>query len=84
MTSIGEVGTGTKMSDNPTKLLLPTKCDISRLAVAMTTIDQQNERFDFRAFMVKHQYKVMFISVCAGLTCLGIYHLLFASCSFRA
>jgi hypothetical protein len=47
----------------------------------MTKI-HQNERFDLRAFMVKHQYKVMFLSICAGLTCLGIYHLLSASWFF--
>jgi len=48
----------------------------------MTTIHQQNQRFDLRAFMVKHQYKVMFVSVCVGHTCLGIDHLLSASWFF--
>ena len=41
----------------------------------MTAIHQQNERFGFRVFMVKHQYKVMALSVCFGLAWVGIYHL---------
>ena len=34
----------------------------------MTEVHQQNGRFDFRAFMLKHQYEVMFVSVVAGFT----------------
>jgi hypothetical protein len=41
----------------------------------MTVIHQQNERFGFRVFMAKHQYKVMALSVCFGLAWVGIYHL---------
>lgn len=41
----------------------------------MTAINQQNERFGLRAFMLKHQYKMMFVSVCLGLAWVGIYHL---------
>jgi hypothetical protein len=41
----------------------------------MTEIRQQNKRFDFRAFMSKHQYKVMSVSVCFGLAWVGIYQL---------
>src|SRR6266404_6293396 len=41
----------------------------------MTAIHRQDERFGFRVFMVKHQYKVMALSVCFGLAWVGIYHL---------
>ena len=40
----------------------------------MTEVHQQNERFDFRAFMLKHQYKVMLVSVVAGFMWVEIHH----------
>jgi len=48
----------------------------------MTTIHQQNQRFDLRAFMLQHQYKVMFVSVCVGLVWVGIYRLVATSWFF--
>jgi hypothetical protein len=45
----------------------------------MTTIHGGNHRFDFRTFMVKHQYKVMLVSLVVGLMWVGIYRLLAAS-----
>lgn len=48
----------------------------------MTEVHQQNGRFDFRAFMLKHQYKVMFVSVVSGFTWVGIHHLLVGSWFF--
>lgn len=45
----------------------------------MTEVHQQNGRFDFRAFMLKHQYEVMFVSVVGGFTWVGIHHLLVGS-----
>jgi hypothetical protein len=41
----------------------------------MKAITQQNKPFSFRVFMLKHQYKVMSVSVCVGFTWVGIYHL---------
>lgn len=48
----------------------------------MTEVGQQNERFDLRAFMLKHQYKVMLVSVVAGFMWVGIRHLLVGSWFF--
>src|SRR5262245_58000751 len=48
----------------------------------MTEVGQQNERFDFRAFMLKHQYKVMLVSLVAGFMWVGIRHLLVGSWFF--
>ena len=45
----------------------------------MTEVHQQNERFDFRAFMLKHQYKVMLVSVVAGFMWVEIHHVLVGS-----
>jgi hypothetical protein len=41
-----------------------------------------NERFDFRTFMAKHQYRVMLVSLFVGITWVGIYHLLAKSWFF--
>lgn len=48
----------------------------------MTEVHQQNDRFDFRAFMLKHQYKVMLVSAVAGFMWIGIHHLLVGSWFF--
>jgi len=48
----------------------------------MTAIHPQNQRFGFRAFMVKHQYKVMLVSVVVGTMWVGIHHLLASSWFF--
>lgn len=48
----------------------------------MTVIHPQNERFDFRTFMVKHHYKVMLVSLVVGIVWVGIYHLLASSWFF--
>jgi hypothetical protein len=48
----------------------------------MTAIHPQNQRLAFRAFMVKHQYKVMLVSVVVGTVWVGIHHLLAASWFF--
>ncbi len=45
----------------------------------MTAIPPRNQRFGFRAFMVKHQYKVMSVSLVVGFMWVGIYHLLVTS-----
>ena len=45
----------------------------------MTEVHQQNERLDFRAFMLKHQYKVMLVSVVAGFMWVEIHHVLVGS-----
>jgi hypothetical protein len=45
----------------------------------MTTIHEGNHRFDLRSFMVKHQYKVMLVSLVVGLMWVGICRLLAAS-----
>jgi len=45
----------------------------------MTAIHQ---RFDFRTFMVKHQYRVMSVSLLVGFTWVGIYRLLAPSWFF--
>jgi hypothetical protein len=42
----------------------------------------QNQRFTFRAFMVKHQYKVMLVSLVVGAIWIEIYHLLSTSWFF--
>ena len=48
----------------------------------MTAIHPRNERFGFRTLMLKHQYKVMFISLLVGFVWVGIHHLLAASWFF--
>ena len=48
----------------------------------MTTIHQRNQPFGFRTFMVKHQYKVMSVSLVVGFMWIGIYHLLATSWFF--
>jgi len=48
----------------------------------MTEIQPQNQRFEFRTFMVKHQYKVMLVSLVIGIMWIGIYHLLATSWFF--
>jgi hypothetical protein len=48
----------------------------------MTEPHQRAHRLRFRAFMVKHQYKVMLASIILGLIWVGIYHLLAASWFF--
>jgi len=48
----------------------------------MTAIRQRNQRFGFRTFMVKHQYKVMFVSLAVGFMWVEIHHLLAASWFF--
>lgn len=45
----------------------------------MTAIHQRNRPFDFRSFMVEHQYKVMFASLLVGVVLIGIYRLLATS-----
>jgi hypothetical protein len=48
----------------------------------MTSIHQQNQRFDFRSVMVRHQYKVMSVSLVIGFLWVGTYHLLAKSWLF--
>jgi hypothetical protein len=48
----------------------------------MTSSPQQKQRFPFRAFMLEHQYKVMFVSLVVGFLWVGIYRLLAASWFF--
>jgi hypothetical protein len=48
----------------------------------MTRPYQRGQQLSFRAFMIKHQYKVMFASIVMGLIWVGIYHLLAASWFF--
>jgi hypothetical protein len=48
----------------------------------MAAIHQRNRRFGFRTFMVKHQYKVMPVSLVVGFMWVGIYHLLATSWFF--
>lgn len=48
----------------------------------MTRIQRQNQRFDFRTFMVRHQYEVMCASLVVGLMLVGIHHLLAMSWFF--
>jgi hypothetical protein len=48
----------------------------------MTESYQRAHRLRFRAFMVKHQYKVMFASIVMGLIWVGVYDLLAASWFF--
>jgi len=45
----------------------------------MPAIHQRNRRFGFRIFMLKQQYKVLPISLLAGLMSVGAYHLLATS-----
>ena len=45
----------------------------------MTTMHHQNRSFCFRSFMVKHQYKVMCVSLVAGIVLIEIYRLLATS-----
>ncbi|MFY9730201.1 MAG: hypothetical protein WB723_06395 [Candidatus Acidiferrales bacterium] len=46
------------------------------------TAHQENQRFGFRSFMVKHQYKVMSVSLFVGFSWVGIYHLVGTSWFF--
>ena len=48
----------------------------------MTAVQQQSRRFDFRAFMLKHQYKVMSVSLVVGFMWVGIHHVLATSWFF--
>jgi len=48
----------------------------------MTAIHLRNELFGFRTSMLKHQYKVRFISLLVGFVWVGIHHLLAASWFF--
>lgn len=48
----------------------------------MTRIQRQNQRFDFRTLMVRHQYEVMCASLVVGLMLVGIHHLLAMSWFF--
>jgi hypothetical protein len=48
----------------------------------MTAVQPQNQRFGFRTFMLKHQYKVMFVSLVVGFLWVGIHHVLAASWFF--
>jgi hypothetical protein len=48
----------------------------------MTAIHRRNRHLDFRAFMVKHQYKVMLVSLVVGFMWVGIRHLLATSWFF--
>jgi|tagenome__1003787_1003787.scaffolds.fasta_scaffold18512237_1 hypothetical protein len=48
----------------------------------MKGFHQTKERFGFRAFMLKHQYKVMALSVCFGLGWVGVYRLALRSWFF--
>ena len=48
----------------------------------MTEPCRRTDRFGFRAFMVEHQYKVMFASIAMGLIWVGVYHFLAASWFF--
>lgn len=41
----------------------------------MATTGHQNRRFEIRAFMVRHQYKVLAVSIAAGIAWVGIYKL---------
>lgn len=45
----------------------------------MTVIHPTNQGFAFRAFMIKHQYKVLMVSLVIGLMWLGIRHYLAGS-----
>jgi hypothetical protein len=48
----------------------------------MTESYQRAPGLGFRAFMVKHQYEVMFASIVTGLIWVGVYHLLATSWFF--
>ncbi len=48
----------------------------------MTEHCQRAHRLGFRAFLVKHQYEVMFASIVMGLIWVGVYQLLAASWFF--
>jgi len=48
----------------------------------MTEPYQRAHPLGFRAFMVRHQYKLMFASIVMGLIWVGVYHLLVASWFF--
>jgi hypothetical protein len=48
----------------------------------MAEIQRQNQHFDSRTFMVKHQYKVMCVSLVAGFVWVAIHYLLAASWFF--
>jgi hypothetical protein len=48
----------------------------------MTEPYQRDHRLRFRAFMVEHQYKLMFASIVMGLIWVGVYHLVAASWFF--
>ncbi len=48
----------------------------------MTAIYQRSQPLGFRAFMVKHQYKVMLVSLVVGFAWIGIYQLLASSWFF--
>ncbi len=41
---------------------------------SVTAMPTQSQPFGFRAFMVKHQYKVMLVSLAVGIIWVGIYH----------
>jgi hypothetical protein len=48
----------------------------------MTATQERTHRFVFRTFMLKHQYKVMGVSLVIGFMWVGIYHLLASSWFF--
>jgi hypothetical protein len=48
----------------------------------VTAIHQRNRPFGFQSFMVKHQYKVMCVSLVVGIVLIGIYRLLITSWFF--
>jgi hypothetical protein len=45
----------------------------------VTAIHQRNRPFGFRSFMVEHQYKVMCVSLAAGIVLIGVYRMLATS-----
>jgi hypothetical protein len=72
------------MSREPTYQALglsrPMVCDISPAGQrSMTANHEQDQGVGFRAFMLKHQYKVMLVSLVIGLMWLGIRYLVAAS-----
>ena len=48
----------------------------------MTAIHERNHLSEFLSFMVKHQYKVMCVSMVVGFAWIGIYRLVVASWFF--
>ena len=53
--------------------------DMSHIEEHLTT---RNKRFGFRSFMLKHQYKVLFVSLAVGFAWIEIYRRLAGSWFF--